>query len=164
MKMTNKIVSLALCMLLTLGMMTVGSMCASAYAADAAVSGEPAVRVTNSESEVTTGYKETGYFEFEATDLPEGAAVHVYLNGEDRGAETYIYVNDPTEDYTVEAKILDQSGSVIASSGEIQVHVRNGIWDRVEAFLKQTVGSFVDGIADVVASFFVKILFFLFNR
>lgn len=157
MKTCKKIGSLLLVLLLVCGF---AGMTFTSRAADA---GEPSVRVTNSESEVIAEYKQTGYFEFRAENLPDGAAVHVFLNGEDRGESTYIYVNHPTEDYTVEAKILDRDGSAIASSGVIRVTVKNGFSDRVRSFFVYTVRSFFDGIADVVASFFVRILFFLFN-
>lgn len=132
----------------------------AAFAADA----EPKITATNSGPEVTIGYKENRHYDFEATGLPEGAALHVFVNGEDMGETTYVYVNDPTEDYTVEAKAIGSDGEVLATGGEIKVTVKNGAFDRALAFVKNTFFSFVDGVADLFGSFFVKILFTLFNR
>lgn len=178
MKYCKKVLSVVLSLLLVFGTATVGSAGLSAYALYdgerivgtvdmtdegapvSAAAGETTVKVTNCESEITTAYKESRSFDFEAENLPEGAAVHVYCNGEDRGESTSLYISSPTENYTVEAKVIDRDGSVIAESGAIRVHVKNGFFDRLKAFCKET----VDGILDVVTSFFVLILFKLFGK
>ena len=153
MKTGQRMMALLLSLALLLGCVSL-----TAGAVDA---GETAVRVVNSEKEVTTGYKETGYFEFEASNVPLDATVHVFLSGEDRGESTYIYVKEPTEDYTVEAKVLDRDGGQLAASGEIKVHVKNGFFDRIGAFFKRTFGTAADALADIFGAVFMTILLFL---
>lgn len=155
MKTGRRLLSLLLSLMLALG---IGAAGLTAHASDAAGT---TVRVVNSENAVAAGYKENGFFEFEAANLPPDAAVHVFLNGEDRGESVYIYVNDPTEDYTVEAKVLDRDGREIADSGEIRVHVKNGFFDRLGAFFNRTFGTAADAIADVFGAIFMTILVFL---
>lgn len=155
MKTGRRLLSLLLSLMLVLGTCAAGL---TAHASDAAGT---TVRVVNSENAVTAGYKENGFFEFEAANLPPDAAVHVFLNGEDRGESVYIYVNDPTEDYTVEAKVLGRDGREIADSGEIRVHVKNGFFDRLGAFFRRTFGTAADAVADFFGAVFMTILVFL---
>lgn len=165
MKTCQKIVSLFLSVLLVFGTVAaVGNAAVLAYAVDGAASesGETAsVKAKGVEGEITIGYLETKYFEFEAENLPEGASVHVFLNGEDQGDRTYFYVNDPTGDYTVEAKVIDQDGQVIAVSGEIRVTVQNGFVDRVKAIAERVSGTLGDVAFDIFSSIFMKIWAFL---
>ncbi len=150
MKRTKSFASLVLAFVLALGLVV------PAIAVDAA----PSVKAVNCASEVTVGYKETRYYEFEAANLPADTAVHVFLNGADQGESTCFYVNRPTEDYTVEAKVLDPNGSELATSGVIRVTVKNGFFDRAFALAKSALRTVADGVADVVGSFFVSILLF----
>ena len=162
MKTCKKTVSLLLALLFAFCSAAVGGMNVCAYAADESEpAGETTVKVVNCGNEVTTGYKETAYFEFEAANMPDGAAIHVFCNGEDRGESTYIYVNDATEDYTVEAKVLDRDGTVLASSGEIKVTVKNGFFDRTKTFLKKTFGTAADAVMDILSAIFMRIWIFL---
>ncbi len=95
--------------------------------------GETVVNI-DSESEITTDYKESKRYAFEPEFVPEGATAHVFYNGEDRGEGTSIEVKEPTEDYTVECKAFDADGNEIASSGEIKVKVKNSFFDRLKWF------------------------------
>ena len=97
------------------------------------LAGETVVK-TDSESEITTDYKESKRYAFEPEFVPEGATAHVFYNGEDRGEGTSIEVKEPTEDYTVECKVLDADGNEIATSGEIKVKVKNSFFDRLRWF------------------------------
>ena len=152
MKQSNRVIALVLFCVFAFG------LAVPAFAVDSV--NVPTVTAVNCASEITIGYKETRQFEFEAHDLPAGAAVHVFCSGEDRGETTYIYVTEPTEDYTVEAKVIDRSGGELASSGVIRVTVKNGFFDRAAAFFKRTIRTVADGVADVVGAFFVSILYF----
>ena len=95
--------------------------------------GETVVNI-DSESEITLGYKESKRFAFEPEFIPDGATAHVFYNGEDRGEGTSIEVKEPTDDYTVECKVLDKDGNEIATSGEIKVKVKNSFFDRLKWF------------------------------
>ena len=179
MKIRNKIVSLLLSLILVSGTLPTGSVCFASYAPDdSTVYGsaspvissdnledpapaEPTVKVLNTENEVTIGYKETRYYEFEAANLPAKAAVHVFLNGEDRDTSTIIYVTKPTEDYTVEARIIDADGSVIAVSGEIRVTVKNGFFDRLAAAVRDSARTAGDAVMDILGAIFMRVWIFL---
>lgn len=119
--------------------------------------GETTVKVINCEMEFTIQYKETKYYDFETYNLPKDATVHVYHNGEDKGEGTYIGIYNPTEDYTVEAKVLDKDGNEIASSGVIKVKVKNGVFDRLKVSVKDKVKTVIDGVLDVVSAILLNI-------
>ncbi|MBQ7541486.1 MAG: hypothetical protein IJT44_04240 [Clostridia bacterium] len=163
MKNCRKTVSLILALLLMLCSASVGGMTVFAAAQDDGQTDEVTVKVVNSGLEVTAGYKETMYFEFEAANMPKDASIHVFCNGEDRGESVYIYVKDATEDYTVEAKVLDKDGKVLTTSDVIKVTVKNGFFDRAKAFLKKTFGTAGDAIMDVLGAIFMRIWIF-FHR
>lgn len=155
MKTGKKAISLLLSLMLVLAMML--PVCAI----DGSAEGQTTVKVTNSEMQVTVGYKESKSFEFEASGVPAGAAVYIFINGEKLRSDLQVTVSEPTEDYTVEARVLDENDQTIASSGVIEVTVKNGVFDRIAAFLRNTFGTAADAVADVVGAFFMKILVFL---
>lgn len=154
MKTTKRIFSLMLCALLLLG-----AVCTT-YAIDGGEA-KPSIKPSNVEYEVTVAYKQSKTYEFEATDLPDDATVHVYCNGEDWGEGTYITVEKPTEDFTVEAKILDKDGQVIAASGEVKVMVQNTFADKLKDLFHNTFGRFFDGIGDIFGAIFMRIWIWL---
>ncbi len=158
MKTGKKAVSLILSLVFVLCTIAVGGV--TSYAVDGS-SSEAKIRAINCDSEITLRYKESKTYEFEAENLPEGAAVHVFCNGEDKGACTYYTVEKPTDDYTVEGKILDRDGTVIAASGEIKVAVQHSFSDRAKDFFKNTFGTFFDAIADIFSAIFMRIWIFL---
>ena len=158
MKTCKRATALILSLLLVLAMTAAGGM---TFAVDGAAESPATVKVTNSEMQVTVGYKESKSFEFEASGLPDGAAVYVFINGEKLREDLQVTVSDPTEDYTVEARVLDADGETIASSGVIKVTVKNGLLDRLLAFFRNTFGTAVDAVGDVLSAFFMKILVFL---
>ncbi len=119
------------------------------------------VKVINCDNALTIGYKETKSFEFETENLPRDAAVHVFCNGEDMGETTYYSVYSPTEDYTVEAKVLDPDGKVLAASGEIKVTVKNGFFDRLSFSIKKGFRTFGDAVMDIFGAIFMRIWIFL---
>ena len=87
----------------------------------------------------TTGYKESRTFTAEAKDMPEGAEVHWFVNGEDVGTGSSYTVEEPTEDYTVAAKVIDKDGNVLVETEEQTVKVKNGFFDRLIAFLAELI-------------------------
>ncbi len=92
------------------------------------------IRIDDFEENTEIGYKENMIFRASAADMPEGAEIHWFVNGEDVGTGEGLGVEEPTEDYTVQAKVLDKDGSVLAESGTMNVKVRNGFFDRLLAF------------------------------
>lgn len=155
MKNCKTCLSLLLSILLVIGTFSLGAAAVDG-AADKAV-----VRAVNCGSELTLEYKQTKTFDFEAENLPEGAALHVYHNGKDEGEGATITIEKATGDYTVEAKALAADGSEIASSGEIKVTVKNGLADRVKATLQNGLRTFGDAVADIFSAIYMTILVFL---
>ncbi|MBR6004638.1 MAG: hypothetical protein IK063_00240, partial [Clostridia bacterium] len=87
----------------------------------------------------TTGYKEDQTFTVDTKDLPEGAEVHWFVNGEDVGTGSSYTVKDQTSDYTVQAKVIDKDGNVLTETEEQTVKVKNGFFDRLIAFLAELI-------------------------
>ncbi|MBQ4244824.1 MAG: InlB B-repeat-containing protein, partial [Clostridia bacterium] len=85
------------------------------------------------------GYREDVTYKADATDLPEGAEVHWFVNGEDVGTGESYTVEDPTEDYTIQAKVIDKDGNVVEESSTAKVKVRNGFFDRLKAFFAELI-------------------------
>lgn len=154
MKTCKQLLSLALSILFVV--CTVAGATVASFAADAGEA-TPTVTCTNCASEITLGYKDTKTFDFEAANLPEDASVHVFRNNEDCGETLSYTFEDATEDYTVEAKVLDQNGAVLATSGVITVTVKNGFLDRAKVFLEDFTRSSFDGIMDFLSAIFMRI-------
>ncbi len=161
MKYVKSGLSLILAVLLMFGTLGVISYAADGETDEVPISSEVTVKLVNGEKEVTVGYKEAKSFEFKAENLPDGAEVHVFLNGEDLRADTYLSVPDPTENYTVQAKVIDKDGKVIASSDLIKVTVKNGILDQIMDFFSSGFGTIGDAIADIFGAIFMRIWIFV---
>ena len=98
-------------------------------------SGEPAEPVTvNGNRSSTLGYKENQTFTADTANLPEGAEVHWFVNGEDAGTGSEYTVVGPKDDYTVQAKVTDSDGNVLSESAEQSIKVRHGFLDKVMFF------------------------------
>ena len=90
-------------------------------------------------SDVTADYKDDITFEYYAINKPEGAEIHWYVNCEDVGTGNsmgWLKVKESTENYTVQAKIVDSKGNIIAESQTINVTVKNGLFDKLMWLLK----------------------------
>lgn len=111
--------------------------------------GKTTVKAVDTESKITTDYKQTKNFKFETENMPEGATAHVYYNGEDQGEGTSISVKEPTDDYTVECKVLDANGKEIASSGKIKVKVKNSFLDKSKWFFNNLPGILTEGFSKI---------------
>jgi hypothetical protein len=110
------------------------------------LAGETAVDCINYGDSAKLGYKQTQQYTFIAEYLPEGASVHVFVNGEDQGEGTSVKVKEPTESYTVQAKVLDENGNVIAESSVINVKVKNTLCARIWYFFMKLLTSLAHAI------------------
>ena len=111
------------------------------------------IKIEIGEFEDTTGYKEEQTFTVDTSDLPEGAEVHWFVNGEDVGTGESCTVEDPTDDYTIQAKVIDKDGNIIAESEEQKVEVKNGFFDRLKAFFAELIEKILGkAIADLLSS------------
>ena len=99
------------------------------------------------------GYKEEKTFTAKADNMPDGAEIHWFVNGKYAGTGESYTVEDPTEDYTVQAKVIDKDGNTIAESEEQTVKVRNGFFDRLKAFFAELIEKILGkAIADLLSS------------
>lgn len=73
-------------------------------------------------------------------DIPEGATVHWIVNGRD-AAQGGTYTNEKaTGTYTVQSKVVDASGNVIAESEIETVNVNTGFFAKLIAFFRSLFG------------------------
>lgn len=68
-------------------------------------------------------------------EIPARMSIHWFLNGKEAGTGKTFTVEDPTEDYVIEAKLMDENGNVVSQSGEKTVKVKNGVFDKIKWFL-----------------------------
>ena len=72
------------------------------------------------------------------------------MNGESAGTGADCAVKDPTEDYTVQAKLIDKDGNVIAESYLINVKVRNGLCAKIWYCFMTIYSAIIGAIGDIV--------------
>ena len=101
------------------------------------------------EDALTLGYKQNKTFTADTEGVPEGGKVQWYLNGEKAGEGKTFKVENPEDDYTVQSKIVDASGSTVAESETVKVTVKHGFLDKLKAW-------FTDLILGVFAPLFSK--------
>ena len=89
----------------------------------------------------TTGYKESQTFKADAKNLPDNSEIHWFVNGEDAGTGKSFTVKDPTEDYTVRAKVVDKDGNVLKETETLKVHVKNGFFDKLLWFIRELIAN-----------------------
>ena len=96
----------------------------------------PSVAIDDYCAERKVIYHKTLTYTATAAEVPDGAEVHWFLNGEDVGALDELTVARATENYTVQAKIINmEDGSVLAESEIAEVHVCNGFFIRALVFI-----------------------------
>ena len=62
-------------------------------------------------------------------------------------------VEDPTDDYTVQAKVIDKDGNVLDESSVAKVTVKNGFFDRLKAFFSELIEKILGkAIAELLTS------------
>ena len=82
--------------------------------------GNPSVKIVDYKSTRTVWFHRTLTFTADAADVPEGAQIRWYLNGEEVGAgETYT-VEYPTDDYTIQAKIVSPADGEVFAESEVE--------------------------------------------
>ena len=104
------------------------------------------IAIKDFEENSETGYKEDKTFTVEAKDLPEGAEIHWFVNGEDVGTGESYTVEDPTEDYNIYAAVVDADGNTLDETQVQAVKVRNGFLDKLKWFFSDLLKNFLDAI------------------
>ena len=111
------------------------------------------IQLENYEENSETGYKEDKTFTAKADDLPEGAEIHWYVNGEDVATGESYTVEDPTDDYNIYAEVIDKDGNTLDTTKIQSVKVRNGFFDRLKAFFSELIEKILGkAIADLLSS------------
>ena len=111
------------------------------------------IQIEDYEENSETGYKEDKTFTVKADDLPEGAEVHWFVNGEDVGTGESYTVEDPTDDYNIYAEVIDKDGNTLDTTKIQSVKVRNGFFDRLKAFFAELIEKILGkAIADLLSS------------
>ena len=111
------------------------------------------IAIDDYEEQTEIGYKENMIFRATAEDMPEGAEIHWYVDGEDVGTGEGVGVEEPTDDYTVQAKVLDKDGNVVKESAVQKVKVKNGFFDKLRWFFE----SILTAILEKIIEAFTKI-------
>ncbi len=107
--------------------------------------------------ETVIGYKEEHVFTADITDLPDGAGIQWFVNGQLAGTGVSCTVKGPTDDYSVQAKLIGKDGSELAKSVLLNVKVKNDFFAKIRYFLMKicsvlsgAIGYVVNKIRDVV--------------
>ncbi|MBR4766708.1 MAG: hypothetical protein IK085_08095, partial [Clostridia bacterium] len=111
------------------------------------------IAIKDFEENSETGYKEDKTFTVDTSNLPEGAEIHWFVNGEDVGTGESYTVEDPTDDYNIYAEVIDKDGNTLDTTPVASVKVRNGFFDRLKAFFAELIEKILGkAIADLFSS------------
>ena len=97
-----------------------------------------------------SGYREDRTFTVNAENLPEGAEIHWFVNGEDVGTGESYTVEDPTDDYTIQAKAVDKDGNTLDETQVQAVKVRNGFMDKLKGFFSDFWNNIFKAVIDAI--------------
>lgn len=100
----------------------------------------PTIKINNFKESRTEAYKATLTFSSTVTDAPEGSSVHWFVNGNDSGTGENYTVRRATKSYTIQAKLVDQSGNTLAESETETVNIKTGFFARLLAFFRMIFG------------------------
>lgn len=88
----------------------------------------------------TEDYRTTMTFTSIATDTPDGATTHWFINETDKASgETYTVI-EAKNDFTVQAKLIGMDGKVIAESEIETVKIRTGFFAKLKAVIRAIFG------------------------
>ncbi|MCQ2515215.1 MAG: InlB B-repeat-containing protein, partial [Ruminococcus sp.] len=102
--------------------------------------GNLSVEIKNYVETRTVCYKTTIIFTAETNDLPDDAAVVWYENGELVESGNRVAKLRATKDFTIQAKVIDNDGNVIAESAVENVKVKHTFIAKLVAFFKMLFG------------------------
>ena len=94
------------------------------------------ITISNFTPSRTEAYKTTITFSATATDAPEGASIHWFIDGKDSGEGESYTVKKAKKTFTVQVKLMDKDGEVLAESEVETVNVKTGFFARLIAFFK----------------------------
>lgn len=101
------------------------------------------VKIKNNPGSRTINYGETLRLTAEAANLPDGAKLYWYVNGDKKGEGTTFEVSPSSGSVEVKVKVVDKNGSDF-SGGEIsdsqKVSVNSGFFQKIISFFKNLFG------------------------
>ena len=93
--------------------------------------------ISNFTSVREEAYKTTITFNSGYDSIPNGTEVHWFIDGKDKGTGKKYTVEKATDDYTVQTKLIDKGGNVIAESEIETVKIKSSFFAKLIAFFKQ---------------------------
>ncbi|MBQ7595466.1 MAG: Ig-like domain repeat protein [Clostridia bacterium] len=76
-------------------------------------------------------YKDNVTYEADVNEIPDGAEIHWFVNGEDVGTGESFTVEKPTDDYTIQAKVIGSDGTVFTASETETILVKHTFWAKM---------------------------------
>ena len=95
----------------------------------------PAIKIKNYTSSRTVDYKTTITFTAVVTNPVDGAKVHWFIDGQNKGSGDTYTVKEATKDFTVQVKYM-KDGKVLAESDTETVKVNSGFFAKLKAFFQ----------------------------
>ena len=112
--------------------------------------GNSSIEIEDYTDSSESGYREDRTFTVNAENLPEGAEVHWFVNGEDVGTGESYTVEDPTEDYNIYAAVVDADGNTLDETQVQAVKVRNGFMDKLKWFFSDFWNNIFKAVIDAI--------------
>ena len=101
---------------------------------------DPVIKIHNYTSSRTVDYRTTITFSVDEIQNPvDGASVHWFINGQDKGASDTYTEKEAKATYTVQAKYM-KGNTIIAESEVETVNVKTGFFAKLKAFFRALFG------------------------
>ncbi len=100
---------------------------------------KPSIGIQGFEYSRTVDYRTTITFTAITGNMPKDAAVVWYKDGEKAGTGDIFTVSQAKDAFTVQAKIVDESGNILSSSETELIKVKTDFFSKIIAFLKSVI-------------------------
>ena len=100
----------------------------------------PSVDIRNFAYTSTVDYRTTITFTAITKDMPKDVAVVWYIDGQKSGEGEKFTVKEAKEAFTVQAKIVDESGNVLNTTETELIKVKSDFFSRIIAFIRMLFG------------------------
>ena len=101
---------------------------------------KPEVGIRNFVNSRTVDYRTTITFTAAADNMPEGTTIIWYKDGQRAGTGEKFTVKEAREAFTVQAKIVDESGNILDSTETELVKVKTDFFSKIIAFFRMLFG------------------------
>ena len=96
---------------------------------------DPVIGIRNYTAAKTVDYKATITFTAEVKNAVSGAAVHWFIDGQDKGTGDSCTESKITNSFTVQAKYM-KNGKILSESGVEKINVKTGFFAKLLAFFR----------------------------